>query len=174
MVEGRSEVLPERRARARIVRREEQREHEGEAEGAGEADADPERQGDPDRQLAQGDEPGPGMRVGKDGPAKDRRDERVHAALQEALDPVAEPRIDELRVGDLVLAEDEEEDAYGDAQQRERAIVTGGYGGHGLSRPDLLVPGQVDPPRRPTGQKKPGCLTQPGRSGDPNGIRTHV
>ena len=63
--------------------------------------------------------------------------EGIGAALfEEAVDPKLEAAVkSELRAEDFVLAEDEEEDAYADAQNGQRAcidVIVGAFGGDGL------------------------------------------
>lgn len=120
MAEAGAEVLPEGCVCARIVGRKEKREHEEEAASAGGADPHAEDEGQADAEFAVGDEEGDERGVGKDEAAEDGNHEGVGAFLEELVDPELEAAVKgELNAEHFVLGEDEEEDAYADAEEGE-------------------------------------------------------
>lgn len=134
-----AEVLPKDRMRAGIGRRKEKRKHEQEAASASGANENAENQRDADGQLTISDEKGDRRRVSQDEAAKRGDHEGISAAFEEAVDPVLEAAVKrELRAEDFVLAENEEENADGDAEEGEGAAV-GGFNGAGLSHGILLL-----------------------------------
>lgn len=125
MAETRAEILPSRGGSSGIVRGEEKREHEKESAYAGWADEHAEDERKPHGEFAVGYEEGDGRGVGKNEIAKERGHEGVGAAFgQELVDPELKTAVQgELRAEDFVLAEDEEEDADGDAESGQGARV---------------------------------------------------
>jgi hypothetical protein len=59
---------------------------------------------------------------------EERQHERIRAAGDEALDPAAKAAVNEVRAGQLVFAEDDEEDPDANPQERQRAIVSRAHG----------------------------------------------
>jgi len=131
MAQTGSEVFPERCAGAGVVGGEEQRQREDEAKDAGNAHEQAEDEGKSDGEFAVRHQVGQRLDVREDEAAQNGLHERVNALFEELHDPELETAVaHEFGAEDFVLAEDEEQDADGDAQQGEGAIVTAKGFGH--------------------------------------------
>ena len=124
MIEGSTEVFPERRLGAWIIGRKEQREHVEQAEETGRAHANSQKQSDADGQFAIGDQKSDGCGMRKHEAAQNRHHERIGAVREEAVDPELKPAVKcELSSENFVLSKNEKENTYADAQECERPRV---------------------------------------------------
>jgi len=136
VAERRAEVLPERSRSAGIVGREKQRNHENEPAHAGGADQQAEDKTQSDGKFAVGDEKSDGRGVRQDEVAENGHHERISpTAIEEAIDPKLKAAVQRKRgAEDLVLAEDQEEQADTNTKEREglrvafQGRVSCGYG----------------------------------------------
>ena len=136
LAEAGAEVLPEGGVLAGVARGEKKSEHEDEAADAGGANEDAQDEGDADGELAVSDEEGDGSGVREDEAAEGGDHEGIGAAIEKAVDAILKAAVkSELGAEDFVFAEDEEEDADGDAKESEGAGVLGvggRYAGHSV------------------------------------------
>jgi len=124
--------LPQGCLGAGIVRREKQRQHIEQAEGAGRPDANSKEQSDADSQFAICDKEGDWRCVRKNEATQHGSHEGISALGEETIDPELKAAMQrELRGQDLVLAENQKENAYGNAQEGECARVVQGKIWHG-------------------------------------------
>ncbi len=111
--------MPERRAGTGIVGGKQEGKHECEAACACQADEEAENQSKADRQFCVSDQKGYRSGVRQDEVFEDGHHKWIGAAL---LQPLVDPELEsamksELCAEDFVFAEDEEEDADGDAKK---------------------------------------------------------
>ena len=129
MAEARTEILPKRRCRAGIVRRNKQREHVDESANARRAHEDTENERDSDGELPVGHQKGDRCCVRQHEAAKHRGHEGVGSSFEKFIDPELETAVkSELRAEDLVFAEDQKQDSNANAKRRESAGIQVGCG----------------------------------------------
>ena len=125
MTETSAKILPKGSAGAGVIRGELQCQHEDQAAGACQPDKDSEGACETDRKLAVSNEERDWNGMRQDEVFEYRHHERIGAAfLDEFVDPEFESAVEgELGAEDFVLAENQEEDADGDAEESETASV---------------------------------------------------
>lgn len=123
--EGGSEVLPEGGVWTRIVGGEEQGEHVDETETAGGSDQNAQNEGEADSKFAVGDEEGDRRGVGQNEILQHGNHKRVSSAvLQKLANPMLKTTsYGELCAEDFVFAEDQKQNADGDAESGENIRV---------------------------------------------------
>lgn len=135
VVERSAEVLPKRRIRSGIIRREQQREHVHHAANTGRPHKNSGHQGQSNRQLSvsHGERDDRGM--GKHEIFEHRNHEGISPALHKQIDPVLKAAgAGELRAEDFVLGENQKKTTDCNSQRGERPGAGNGCEARGYSQ----------------------------------------